>query len=171
QDVSHLLNVLQRLADAGNTVLVIEHHLDVIKSADWLIDLGPLGGDRGGELIATGTPEEVAQDPASYTGQYLRPILEAAGTIPRAEPAPVLKPMAARRNGKAARSPELTLPDAAADRAAASIGARIGRESTPQGPRPQTKAAAKRERQAAHPRKETASERGLREKREAQPRE
>ncbi|HXU24307.1 MAG TPA: excinuclease ABC subunit UvrA, partial [Tepidiformaceae bacterium] len=160
QDVSHLLNVLQRLADAGNTVLVIEHHLDVIKSADWLIDLGPLGGDRGGELIATGTPEEVAQDPASYTGQYLRPILEAAGTIqPLAAPEAVV-PRMARRNGK---TPELTVPDAAADRAAASIGARIGRESTPQGPRPQTKAAAKRERQAAHPRKETASERGLRE--------
>ncbi|MGH2634240.1 MAG: ATP-binding cassette domain-containing protein, partial [Tepidiformaceae bacterium] len=163
QDVSHLLNVLQRLADAGNTVLVIEHHLDVIKSADWLIDLGPLGGDRGGELIATGTPEEVAQNPASYTGQYLRPILEAAGTV--APLMPLVAPKtAARRNGK---TPALTAPDAAADRAAASIGARIDRESVPQQPRPQTKAAAKRERQAAHPRKETASERGLREKREA----
>jgi len=81
QDVDHLLNVLQRLTDAGNTVLVIEHHLDVIKSADWIIDMGPLGGTRGGEIIACGTPEQIAQNPASVTGDYLRPILEAAGTL------------------------------------------------------------------------------------------
>ena len=62
--------------DNGNTVLVIEHNLDIIKVADWLIDLGPEGGDEGGEVIAIGTPEEVAQVEKSYTGQYLRPYLQ-----------------------------------------------------------------------------------------------
>jgi excinuclease ABC subunit A len=66
-------------------VVVIEHNLDVLKTADWLVDLGPDGGGRGGELVAAGTPEQVAADPGSYTGQYLRPILERAGrTIPSA---------------------------------------------------------------------------------------
>lgn len=74
-DVKHLLAVLHRLRDHGNTVVVIEHNLDVIKTADWIVDLGPEGGDRGGEIIARGTPEEVAQNPASYTGQYLQRIL------------------------------------------------------------------------------------------------
>ena len=85
QDVHHLLDVLQRLADGGNTVVVIEHHLDVIKSADHVIDLGPYGGDRGGELIAAGTPEEIAGNAESATGGYLRPMLEAAGTLPKAK--------------------------------------------------------------------------------------
>ena len=71
-DVQKLLNVLNRLADAGNTILVIEHNLDVVKSADYIIDLGPAGGDRGGEVVCTGTPEEVALCEGSYTGQYLR---------------------------------------------------------------------------------------------------
>ena len=71
-DVAKLLEVLQRLCDAGNTVLVIEHNLDVIKSADWLIDLGPEGGDGGGTLVAEGTPEAVAEVKASHTGKYLR---------------------------------------------------------------------------------------------------
>lgn len=71
-DVDRLLQVLQRLVDAGNTIIVIEHNLEVIKSADWLIDLGPEGGDAGGEVIAQGTPEEVAEVPCSYTGQFLR---------------------------------------------------------------------------------------------------
>ena len=75
-DVRRLLSVLQRLTDAGNTVLVIEHNLDVIKSADYLIDLGPEGGDRGGMLVAAGTPEEVAKVKKSYTGQYLKRVLE-----------------------------------------------------------------------------------------------
>jgi excinuclease ABC subunit A len=74
-DVARLLDVLGRLADAGNTVLVIEHNLDVIKSADWVIDLGPEGGDGGGDLIASGTPEKVARTPGSHTGRYLRPVL------------------------------------------------------------------------------------------------
>ncbi|MDX6579667.1 MAG: excinuclease subunit, partial [Gaiellales bacterium] len=71
-DVEKLLEVLQRLADAGNTVLVIEHNLDVIKQADWLIDMGPEGGDEGGVIIATGTPEHVATVEGSHTGEYLR---------------------------------------------------------------------------------------------------
>ena len=75
-DVHKLIEVLQRLVDAGNTVLVIEHNLDVIKTADYIIDLGPEGGDGGGELVACGTPEQVAQAPGSYTGQYLKPYLK-----------------------------------------------------------------------------------------------
>jgi excinuclease ABC subunit A len=76
-DIRKLLGVLGRLVDAGNTVIVIEHNLDVIKTADWVIDLGPDGGSRGGDIIATGTPEQVAQIDDSYTGQYLRKILGA----------------------------------------------------------------------------------------------
>lgn len=75
-DIARLLHVLERLVDNGNTVLVIEHNLDVIKSADWLIDLGPEGGDGGGTIVALGTPEEVAENPASYTGQYLKKVLK-----------------------------------------------------------------------------------------------
>ena len=75
-DVHRLINVLQQLVDAGNTVLVIEHNLDVIKTADYIIDLGPEGGDGGGTVVAQGTPEEVAANERSYTGQYLKPLLE-----------------------------------------------------------------------------------------------
>ena len=75
-DVHKLIDVLQQLVDAGNTVLVIEHNLDVIKTADYIIDLGPEGGDEGGYVVASGTPEEVAQVPGSYTGQYLKRMLE-----------------------------------------------------------------------------------------------
>ena len=75
-DISRLLVVLKRLVENGDTVLVIEHNLDVIKTADYIIDLGPEGGDRGGTIVATGTPEEVAEAPGSYTGKYLKPILE-----------------------------------------------------------------------------------------------
>ncbi|MDR7491974.1 MAG: excinuclease ABC subunit UvrA [Armatimonadota bacterium] len=74
-DVRRLLGVLQRLVDAGNTVLVVEHHLDVIKNADWIIDLGPEGGEAGGDVVAQGPPEHVAQVPASYTGKYLSELL------------------------------------------------------------------------------------------------
>lgn len=74
-DVHKLLEVLQKLVDAGNTVLVIEHNLDVIKTADYLIDLGPEGGDGGGTIVASGTPEEVAACEASYTGKYLKKVL------------------------------------------------------------------------------------------------
>jgi excinuclease ABC subunit A len=75
-DVSKLLAVLQRFCDAGNTVLVIEHNLDVIKNADWIVDLGPEGGNEGGALVAEGTPENVAKNPRSHTGRYLKPYLE-----------------------------------------------------------------------------------------------
>ena len=68
--------MLNRLVDNGNTVLVIEHNLDVIKTADWIIDLGPEGGSGGGEIIAAGTPEEVAKNPRSFTGQHVKPLLE-----------------------------------------------------------------------------------------------
>jgi excinuclease ABC subunit A len=71
-DVHKLLDVLQRLVDKGNSILVIEHNLDVIRCADWVIDLGPEGGDKGGEVIAQGTPEQVAENPKSYTGLYLK---------------------------------------------------------------------------------------------------
>ena len=74
-DVHKLTDILQRLTDGGNTVIVIEHNLDVIKTADYLIDMGPEGGDRGGTMIACGTPEEVAQMPVSYTGQYVKKYL------------------------------------------------------------------------------------------------
>jgi excinuclease ABC subunit A len=74
-DVHKLLDVLQRLVDKGNSILVIEHNLDVIRCADWLVDLGPDGGDKGGEVIAVGTPEEVAENPRSYTGQYIKQVL------------------------------------------------------------------------------------------------
>jgi excinuclease ABC subunit A len=75
EDVRLLLEVLHRLVDKGNTVLVIEHNLDVIKTADWIIDLGPEGGERGGEVIACGTPEEAARIPASHTARFLRTAL------------------------------------------------------------------------------------------------
>ena len=75
-DVKLLLEVLHKLVDKGNTVLVIEHNLDVIKTADWVIDLGPDGGDKGGRIVATGTPEDVAKVKASYTGQFLKGVLE-----------------------------------------------------------------------------------------------
>jgi excinuclease ABC subunit A len=77
-DIEKLLDVLQRLVDAGNTVLVIEHNLDVIKQADWIIDLGPEGGEAGGEIVATGTPEEVAEVEGSFTGEFLRNVLPKA---------------------------------------------------------------------------------------------
>ena len=75
-DIEHLLHVLHRLRDRGNTVVVIEHNLDVIKTADWVIDLGPEGGDGGGQIIATGTPEQVAATKGSFTGEFLRPLVE-----------------------------------------------------------------------------------------------
>ncbi|WP_427892971.1 excinuclease ABC subunit UvrA [Kribbella sp. GL6] len=87
EDISKLLGVLSGLVDKGNSVLVIEHNLDVIKTADWLIDLGPDGGRRGGTLVAEGTPEEVAANPASYTGQFLAEILEGRAAKPSAKKA------------------------------------------------------------------------------------
>jgi excinuclease ABC subunit A len=75
-DIQLLLDVIHKLRDAGNTIVIIEHNLDVIKTADWIIDLGPEGGDGGGEIIAEGTPEEVANNKKSYTGKYLKPYLK-----------------------------------------------------------------------------------------------
>ena len=89
-DIEKLLEVLQRLVDAGNTVLVIEHNLDVIKQADWVIDLGPEGGDGGGEIVAIGTPEQIAAAPASYTGRFLRELLALRASISAAA-APAVK--------------------------------------------------------------------------------
>ncbi|MEM1101993.1 MAG: hypothetical protein AAGH73_10760, partial [Pseudomonadota bacterium] len=77
EDVRKLLEVLHELVDQGNSVVVIEHNLDVIKTADHIIDVGPEGGDGGGTIVATGTPEEVAEVPESHTGRYLKPMLEA----------------------------------------------------------------------------------------------
>mgnify|MGYP003645931167 CR=1 FL=1 len=74
-DIEQLLKVLHRLRDHGNTIVVIEHNLDVVKTADWVVDLGPEGGSGGGEIIATGTPEQIAEHPRSYTGEYLAPLL------------------------------------------------------------------------------------------------
>jgi excinuclease ABC subunit A len=76
EDVKKLLEVLHELADQGNTVVVIEHNLDVIKTADWIVDFGPEGGDGGGEIVAIGAPEQVAANPKSWTGRYLAEVLE-----------------------------------------------------------------------------------------------
>ena len=76
EDIKRLLEVLNKLVDKGNTVLIIEHNLDVIKCADWVIDLGPEGGERGGELVAQGTPREVVKITKSFTGRYLKEVLQ-----------------------------------------------------------------------------------------------
>ncbi|MDY6980572.1 MAG: ATP-binding cassette domain-containing protein, partial [Pseudomonadota bacterium] len=76
-DIEQLLAVLHRLRDHGNTIVIIEHNLDVIKTADWIIDMGPEGGNKGGQLVCAGTPEEVAEHGSSHTGRYLKPVLEA----------------------------------------------------------------------------------------------
>ena len=75
-DVHKLMDVIQRLVDKGNSIIVIEHNLDVIRCSDWIIDMGPEGGNKGGEIIAIGTPEEVAKDSNSHTGKYLKKVLE-----------------------------------------------------------------------------------------------
>ena len=82
-DVEKLNEVIQRLADAGNSLVIIEHNLDVIKTADYVIDMGPDGGDRGGTVVAEGTPEEVAKVENSYTGQFLKDILAREGARPK----------------------------------------------------------------------------------------
>ena len=83
-DIEQLLHVLQRLRDEGNTIIVIEHNLDVIKTADWVVDMGPEGGDGGGTIVAVGTPEDIAANKASYTGRYLRTKLAAQPSRKRA---------------------------------------------------------------------------------------
>ncbi|MEO7478147.1 MAG: excinuclease ABC subunit UvrA, partial [Lysobacteraceae bacterium] len=100
-DIEHLLMVLHRLRDDGNTIVVIEHNLDVIKTADWVIDLGPEGGHRGGNIIAQGTPEDIAANPASHTGRFLAPHLagQQRGDMPkgRARSGEAHKPMRRRK--------------------------------------------------------------------------
>ena len=91
EDVRRLLSVLTRLRDAGNTLIVIEHNLDVVKTADWILDLGPEGGDAGGTIVAEGTPEQIAKVPASHTGRYLAPLL-APPPKPARKPRPKRKP-------------------------------------------------------------------------------
>jgi excinuclease ABC subunit A len=91
EDVSKLLGVLNRLVDSGNTVVVIEHNLDVIKSSDWVIDMGPEGGFRGGLVVAQGTPEDVAMNKKSYTGQYLAEILQSNRAKPSTKKATAKK--------------------------------------------------------------------------------
>src|SRR5258706_12277358 len=88
EDVRKLLEVLHELVETGNTIVVIEHNLEVIKTADWIIDLGPEGGEGGGEIIATGMPEDVARVPRSFTGQYLKPLLKKQIRVRAAEPEP-----------------------------------------------------------------------------------
>jgi excinuclease ABC subunit A len=83
EDVRKLLDVLHALVDQGNTVVVIEHNLEVIKTADWIVDLGPEGGDKGGRIVAAGTPEEIARARQSYTGQFLAPVLARRSVKPR----------------------------------------------------------------------------------------
>ena len=94
-DIDQLLAVLRQLREGGSTVVVIEHNLDVIKTADWIIDLGPEGGDGGGTLMATGTPEDIACHPASYTGAFLKPVLERH--TPRLAEIPARRERAARK--------------------------------------------------------------------------
>jgi excinuclease ABC subunit A len=101
-DVDKLLEVLNRLVDGGNSVLVIEHNLDIIKQADHVIDLGPEGGDRGGMIVAAGTPEEVSHVAESYTGRFLRPILERGWELDGGEPAVEAPPKRKRRVAKPA---------------------------------------------------------------------
>ena len=78
-DVAQLLDVLHELVDQGNTMIVIEHNLEVVKTADWIVDMGPEGGDAGGEVVAEGTPEQIAGNPNSYTGRYLKLVLAKKG--------------------------------------------------------------------------------------------
>jgi len=104
EDVRKLLDVLHALVEQGNTVVVIEHNLDVIKTADWVLDLGPGGGVNGGEIVAEGTPEQVANEPRSFTGQYLRPVLAKSPV----QPTPEIKVKArARRKASVAEEPDL----------------------------------------------------------------
>jgi len=108
EDIRKLLGVLGSLVDKGNSVLVIEHNLDVIKTSDWIIDLGPDGGTRGGTLVAEGTPEDVAKHPASYTGQFLAEILEGRAAKPSAKKQAAAKQSTARTTAAVARTAAAT---------------------------------------------------------------
>ncbi|MCY7313066.1 MAG: excinuclease ABC subunit UvrA, partial [Pseudoxanthomonas sp.] len=91
-DIEHLLAVLHKLRDDGNTIVVIEHNLDVIKTADWVVDLGPEGGHRGGQVLASGTPEQIAANPDSYTGQFLARLLPKSSAAKGSKPAALARP-------------------------------------------------------------------------------
>ncbi|MGH3331929.1 MAG: excinuclease ABC subunit UvrA, partial [Nocardioidaceae bacterium] len=119
EDIRKLLLVLGRLVDQGNTVLVIEHNLDVIKTADWIVDMGPEGGSRGGTVVAEGTPEDVAAHPDSYTGQFLKPLLDGR------EPTP-----GGKRRMKAPKRPAKAAKDGAATSKSGSAGARKSAATT-----------------------------------------
>jgi excinuclease ABC subunit A len=119
EDIRKLLGVLGGLVDKGNSVLVIEHNLDVIKTADWIIDLGPDGGRRGGTLVAEGTPEEVATNPASYTGEFLAEILEGRAAKPSAKQQAAAAKAAPAKNTAAAKKTAATKTTAAKKTAAA----------------------------------------------------
>jgi excinuclease ABC subunit A len=106
EDIRKLLLVLGRLVDQGNTVLVIEHNLDVIKTADWIVDMGPEGGSRGGLVVAEGTPEQVAKIEASHTGRFLREVLKGRGTVRTAKPANATAKKSAAK--KSAAKPTVT---------------------------------------------------------------
>ncbi|GAB2741947.1 excinuclease ABC subunit UvrA [Nocardioides pakistanensis] len=116
EDIRKLLLVLGRLVDQGNTVLVIEHNLDVIKTADWLIDMGPEGGSGGGMVVAEGTPEEVAAHPDSYTGQFLKPLLDGRAAMVAAAPAkrPAKKAAAKKAAAKKSAATKTAAPKTAA---------------------------------------------------------
>ena len=101
-DIEQLLVVLHNLRDRGNTIVVIEHNLDVIKACDWIIDLGPSGGDGGGQIVATGTPEDIAANADSITGQYLKPHLKPTPTVRKKRS--VAKKKAVSKKKKAARN-------------------------------------------------------------------
>ena len=126
-DVQRLLEVLQRLVDAGNSVVVIEHNLDVIKSADRLIDMGPEGGEEGGMAIAVGTPEEVAAEPASHTGQFLAELLD-AGASADGKPKSSPRGSAANANRDAPRSPPERCEAGRSDERARARSAPVGAE-------------------------------------------
>ncbi|WP_432987452.1 excinuclease ABC subunit UvrA [Dactylosporangium sp. CA-233914] len=118
EDIRKLLLVLQGLVDKGNTVIVIEHNLDVIKTADWIIDMGPEGGHKGGTVVAAGTPEEVAELPESYTGQFLRHVLDLSGE-PSGDPSARERGALANGEGKAAPAPRKAAAKTAPAKAAA----------------------------------------------------
>ena len=116
EDIRRLLGVLGKLVDSGNTVVVIEHNLDVIKTADWLIDMGPEGGSRGGTVIAEGTPEQIAVHPESYTGEFLRPLL-AGREVPVGEAQPTLVPEASGNGSRPAKTAAKKAPAKAVKKA------------------------------------------------------
>jgi excinuclease ABC subunit A len=114
EDIRKLLTVLGRLVDQGNSVLVIEHNLDVIKTADWIVDMGPEGGSRGGMVVAEGTPEQVAEHQDSYTGQFLKPLLDGQEVPAPAKKRATKKTAAAKNGGKTTTRKTATRKTAAA---------------------------------------------------------